>query len=88
MRLAFMGSPDFGVPALLGLCGAGHEIAAVYCQPPKPAGRGYALRLCPVQLAAERLGLPVRTPVRLRTDSPAQEAFAALRLEQDLSALE
>ena len=46
MRLAFMGSPDFAVPALLGLHRAGHEIAAVYCQPPKPAGRGYALRPC------------------------------------------
>jgi methionyl-tRNA formyltransferase len=81
MRLAFMGSPDFAVPALLGLHGAGHEIAAVYCQPPKPAGRGYALRPCPVQIAAERLGLDVRTPTRLRADPAAQQAFAALRLD-------
>jgi methionyl-tRNA formyltransferase len=81
MRLAFMGSPDFAVPALLGLHRAGHEIAAVYCQPPKPAGRGYALRPCPVQVAAERLGLDVRTPARLRADPAAQQAFAALRLE-------
>jgi methionyl-tRNA formyltransferase len=81
MRLAFMGSPDFAVPALLGLHRAGHEIAAVYCQPPKPAGRGYALRSCPVQIAAERLGLEVRTPARLRADPPAQQAFAALRLD-------
>ena len=81
MRLAFMGSPDFAVPALLGLHAAGHEIAAVYCQPPKPAGRGYALRPCPVQIAAERLGLDVRTPTRLRTEQEAQDAFARLWLD-------
>ena len=81
MRLAFMGSPEFAVPALVGLHRAGHAIAAVYCQPPKPAGRGYALRPCPVQIAAERLGLEVRTPVRLRTDPAAHQAFAALRLD-------
>jgi methionyl-tRNA formyltransferase len=81
MRLAFMGSPDFAVPALLGLHEAGHEIAAVYCQPPKPAGRGYALRPCPVHVAADRLGVPVRTPKRLRTDALAQQAFAALQVE-------
>jgi methionyl-tRNA formyltransferase len=81
MRLAFMGSPDFAVPALRGLHHAGHEIAAVYCQPAKPAGRGYALRPCPVQVEAERLGLAVRTPVRLRSDPAAQAAFAALELD-------
>jgi methionyl-tRNA formyltransferase len=81
MRIAFMGSPDFAVPALFGLHRAGHEIAAVYCQPPKPAGRGYALRPCPVQIAAERLGLDVRTPTRLKADPAAQQAFAALRLD-------
>ena len=81
MRLAFMGSPDFAVPALRALHAAGHEIAAVYCQRPKPAGRGYALRLSPVQIEAERLGLPVRTPARLRTDAAEQAAFAALGLD-------
>ncbi len=81
MRLAFMGSPDFAVPALRGLHQAGHQIAAVYCQPAKPAGRGYALRPCPVQVAAETLGLEVRTPPRLRTDPEAQAAFAALALD-------
>jgi methionyl-tRNA formyltransferase len=81
MRLAFMGSPDFAVPALRALHGAGHAIAAVYCQPPKPAGRGYALRACPVQIAAEQLGLDVRTPKRLRGDPAVQEAFAALGLD-------
>ena len=81
MRLAFMGSPDFAVPALRGLREAGHQIAAVYCQPPKPAGRGYALRACPVQIAAEQLGLEIRSPARLRNDPAAQAAFAALRLD-------
>jgi methionyl-tRNA formyltransferase len=81
MRLAFMGSPDFAVPALRALHAAGHEIAAVYCQPPRPAGRGHAVRRCPVHEAADALGLPVRTPARLRKDIAAQEAFAALGLD-------
>jgi methionyl-tRNA formyltransferase len=80
MRLAFMGSPDFAVPALRALHAAGHEIAAVLCQRPKPAGRGHALRFCPVQVEAERLGLAIHTPARLR--DPAVHAwFAALGLD-------
>ncbi|MDE2006127.1 MAG: methionyl-tRNA formyltransferase [Rhodospirillales bacterium] len=81
MRLAFMGSPDFAVPALLALHAAGHEIAAVYCQPPRPAGRGQAVRRCAVHQAGERLGLPVRTPARLRTATEEHDAFAALNLD-------
>ena len=81
MRLAFMGSPDFAVPALRALHAAGHEIAAVYCQPPRPAGRGHAVRPCPVHAAAEALGLPVRTPARLRRDAAEHAAFAALDLD-------
>jgi len=81
MRLAFMGSPDFAVPALRALHDAGHTIAAVYCQPPRPAGRGYAVQKCTVQRAAEELGLAVRTPARLRRDEAAQAAFAALALD-------
>jgi methionyl-tRNA formyltransferase len=81
MRLAFMGSPDFAVPALRTLQDAGHEIAAVYCQPARPAGRRQALRRCPVQVEADRLGLPVRTPSRLRTVAEEWHAFAALRLD-------
>ena len=53
----------------------------MYCQPPKPAGRGHALRPCPVQVEAEQLGLPVRTPARLRGDAAEQAAFAALGLD-------
>ena len=59
LRLAFMGSPAFAVPALRALHGAGHQVVAVYSQPPRPAGRGMALQPCPVQAEAERLGLPV-----------------------------
>jgi methionyl-tRNA formyltransferase len=81
MRLAFMGTPEFAVPALRALHGAGHEVAAVYCQPPRPAGRGQAVRRCPVHVAADTLGLDVRTPARLRRDPEAQAAFAALGLD-------
>ena len=81
LRLAFMGSPAFAVPALHALHAAGHTIAAVYSQPPRPAGRGNRLTPCPVHAAAEALGLPVRTPVRLRRDLDAQGAFAALDLD-------
>ncbi|MGA9868639.1 MAG: methionyl-tRNA formyltransferase, partial [Acetobacteraceae bacterium] len=69
MRLAFMGSPDFAVPALRALHATGHDIAAVYCQPPRPAGRGQAVHRCPVHVAADALGIAVRTPARLRHDT-------------------
>ncbi len=81
MRLAFMGSPDFAVPALRALHAAGHMIAAVYCQPPRPAGRGQAVHRCPVHVAADALGIAVRTPARLRRDAAEQAAFAALDLD-------
>lgn len=81
MRLAFMGSPDFAVPALRALHAAGHEIAAVYCQPARPAGRGQAMRRSPIQVEADRLGLPVRTPPRLRNAAQEWDAFAALELD-------
>ncbi len=76
-----MGSPDFAVPALRALHDAGHVIAAVYCQPARPAGRGQGVRACPVQRAAERLGLEVRTPARLRADPALAEALVALDLD-------
>jgi len=81
LRLAFMGSPGFAVPALRALHDAGHEIAAVYSQPPRPSGRGRAINPCPVQAAAAALGLPVRTPTQLRNDVGEHEAFAALDLD-------
>ena len=76
-----MGSPAFAVPALRALHGAGHDIAAVYCQPPRPAGRGHAVRRSAVHEAALALGLPVHTPATLRRDPAAQAAFAALGLD-------
>ena len=81
MRLAFMGTPDFAVPALRALHAAGHDVAAVYTQPPRRAGRGQAMASCPVQVAAESLGLPVRHPASLKRDPAVQAAFAALRLD-------
>lgn len=80
MRIAFMGTPDFSVPAFDALREAGHEIACVYTQPPRPAGRGQKERKSPVQLAAEAAGIEVRTPASLK-DADAQAAFAALDLE-------
>jgi len=80
MRLAFMGTPDFAVPTLDALLAAGHEVAAVYSQPPRPAGRGKALRPSPVQAQAEAAGIEVRTPLSLR-DPQEQAAFAALGLD-------
>ena len=82
MRIAFMGTPDFAVPTLDMLIAHGHEIPAVYAQPPRPAGRGRAERPSPVQLRAEAAGIAVRTPGSLR-DPEVQRAFA--RLELDLA---
>lgn len=77
MRIIFMGTPEFAVPALRALHEARHEIACVYTQPPRPAGRGKKLSPSPVQVEAERLGLPVHVPVSLR-GAEAQADFAAL----------
>lgn len=80
MRIIFMGTPDFSVPVLDALVEAGHEIAAVYCQPPRPAGRGKKDRPTPVHARAEALGLQVRHPVSLKS-AEAQAEFAALQAE-------
>jgi methionyl-tRNA formyltransferase len=80
MRVIFMGTPEFSVPVLDALVAAGHEIAAVYCQPPRPAGRGKKDRPTPVHARAEALGLEVRHPVSLK-GAQAQEAFAALNAD-------
>ena len=81
MRLAFMGSPEFSTGALRALVEAGHEVAAVYAQPPKPAGRGQKERPCPVHQLALELGLPVRTPKRLRNNAEEHAFFAGLGLD-------
>ena len=72
-----MGTPDFSVPALNALVDAGHEIACVYTQPPRPAGRGKKERPTPVHQRADALGLMVRHPRSLRNEE-AQSDFAAL----------
>lgn len=80
MRIVFMGTPAFSVPALRALVDAGHQIACVYTQPPRPAGRGQAPRPSPVAALAETMGLPLRTPSTLR-DPAALAELAALRVD-------
>ena len=75
-----MGTPDFAVPALVALHAAGHDIAAVYTQPPRPAGRGKQLRPSPVQRKAEEMGIGVRHPESLK-DIAAQAEFLALEAD-------
>jgi methionyl-tRNA formyltransferase len=80
MRLAFLGTPDFAVRALAELAASGHEIAAVYTQPPKPRGRGQTLQPSAVQAFAEGLGLEVRTPASMKTPEAIAD-FQALELD-------
>lgn len=80
MRIVFMGTPDFAVPVLQALVDHGHDVVAVYSQPPRRAGRGKALSPSPVQQRVEALGLEVRTPITLR-DTDEQQRFAALRAD-------
>jgi len=80
MRLIFMGTPDFAVSTLKALIAAGHEIACVYTQPPKPAGRGMALRPTPVHSYAAAQGIEVRTPASLKS-ADEQHRFAGLNAD-------
>src|SRR5471030_2603453 len=80
MKIAFLGTSEFAVPALQSLVDAGHDIAAVYTRAPKPAGRGQQERKTPVHVLADTLGLPARTPKTLKNDAEA-EAFRALDLD-------
>jgi methionyl-tRNA formyltransferase len=80
MRLAFMGTPEFSVPALGELLAAGHDIVVVYSQPPRPSGRGHKTRKSPVHVFAENHGLSVRTPINFKSDDE-RAAFAALNLD-------
>jgi methionyl-tRNA formyltransferase len=77
MRIVFMGSPMFAVPSLNALVENGHEVVAVYCQPPRPAGRGKSERKTPVQQRAEQLGIEARMPRTLR-DEEEQARFRGL----------
>ena len=80
MTIAFMGTPDFAVPALVALHEAGHELVCVYTQPPSPAGRGKKLQPSPVHRKAEELGIEVRHPTSLKNQD-AQAEFAALQAD-------
>jgi methionyl-tRNA formyltransferase len=80
MRLAFMGTPDFAVPSLAELIASGHEIVAVYSQPPRPKGRGQKLTPSPVRAFAETMGLPVFTPESMKAQD-AMDTFQSLDLD-------
>jgi len=80
LRAAFLGSADFALPGVAALLEAGHEIACVYTQPSRPAGRGQGLRETPVARFAAARGLEIRTPKSLKR-AAEQEAFAALKLD-------
>lgn len=81
LRIIFMGTPDFAVPTLRAVAEAGHELVAVYTQPPRPAGRrGLELTSSPVQREAERLGIELRTPLSLKPEAE-QEAFRAFHAD-------
>jgi methionyl-tRNA formyltransferase len=80
MKIIFMGTPDFAVPSLDALVAAGHEVVAVYSQPPRRAGRGKNLSPSLVHLRAEALGIDVKTPLTLR-DAAAQAEFSELRAD-------
>lgn len=77
LRIVFMGTPDFSVPTLAEILGAGHEVVAAYTQPPRPAGRGMAEQKSPVHRFADSAGIPVLHPNSLKGEAE-QEAFAAL----------
>ena len=80
LRLVFMGTPEFSVGCLDALAAAGHDVAAVYSQPPRPAGRGMADRKSPVHARAKALGIPVLTPKSLKS-AEARSEFAAHRAD-------
>ena len=80
MKLVFMGTPDFAVVTLKALIAAGHDITAVYSQPPRPAGRGQSLRPSPVQDYAAAQGIQVRTPLSLKS-TDEQKSFADLNAD-------
>src|SRR5262245_22604343 len=77
LKVVFMGTPDFAVPSLSEIVGAGHDVAGVYTQPPRPAGRRMAERKTPVHVVAEEAGIPVFTPKSLK-NAETQEEFLAL----------
>src|SRR3990170_359380 len=83
LRVVFMGTPEFAVPTLSGLLAAGHQVLAVYTQPPRPAGRGMDERPSPVHRFAEGAAIEVRTPRSLKGEAE-RTAFAALQADVSL----
>jgi methionyl-tRNA formyltransferase len=81
LRVIFMGTPDFAVPALQALLASSHEVIAVYAQPPRPKGRGQQVQKSPVQLCAEEAGVPVFNPLSFKKDPAAVEHFASLKAD-------
>lgn len=81
LKIVFMGTPVFAVQALEALHAAGHDIIAVYSQPPRPAGRGHKLQNSPVHTRAEELGIPVHHPKSLKKDSAARDTFKNLNAD-------
>lgn len=79
MKVVFMGTPDFSVPALEAIASC-HQVCSVYTQPPRPAGRGQKLRPSPVHMHADALGLEVRHPEHLK-DTVSQAEFSALEAD-------
>ena len=77
LKIVFMGTPDFSVPVLDAVVGAGHEVIAAYTRAPKPAGRGMELRRSPVHVRADALGIPVLTPKTLKTEEAQATAASA-----------
>lgn len=80
LRIAFMGTPEFSVPALKALIASGHKVVCVYSQPPRPKGRGHQLQESPVHLAAKEAGIEIRTPINFKKDEDIA-AFMALELD-------
>jgi methionyl-tRNA formyltransferase len=80
LRIVFMGTPDFSVPTLAEILGAGHEVVAAYTQPSRPAGRGMAERLSPVARFAANAGIPVKSPTSLKREAEQRE-FASLNAD-------
>jgi methionyl-tRNA formyltransferase len=76
-----MGTPDFAVEALKAIHAAGHEVIAVYCQPPRPAGRGYKLQPSAVETYARTLNIPVYSPLSLKKDATARQEFIAMNAD-------
>jgi methionyl-tRNA formyltransferase len=81
LRIAFMGTPDFSVPALQSLIEGPHDVVAVYSQPPRPKGRGKKVQPSPVQALAEQHNIPVYTPLSFKKDADAVATFEALNLD-------